>query len=81
MKLKRLEFDATGRINTALLGRKKCILRCFQIYSKTIFSALVISYDDFANNTRDSLEKIINYCDLHFLKHNIDKAMQFVKKN
>ncbi|MCC3860596.1 sulfotransferase [Pseudemcibacter aquimaris] len=43
-------------------------------------SYLSISHNDFVTNTRDSMEKIIDYCDIGEFSHNIDKADEFVRK-
>jgi hypothetical protein len=42
-------------------------------------SFLGVSYGDFVNNTRQSLKKIIGYCDLEHLQKNLGKAEAFVR--
>lgn len=62
-------------------GANQIYLKIFADLIENKLSALAISHSDFVKNTRDSLEKIINYCDLHFLEHNIENAMSFVRKD
>jgi Sulfotransferase family len=61
-------------------GATKVYTKMFSDLFERKLSALMISHGDFVKDTRDALKKIINYCDLHFLEHNIEKAMNFVKK-
>lgn len=42
-------------------------------------SFLGVSYYDFVNNTRQSLKKIIGYCDIEHLQKNLEKAEAFVR--
>lgn len=42
-------------------------------------SFLGISYDDVVNNTRQSLNKIIAYCDIQHLQKNLENAVAFVR--
>lgn len=42
-------------------------------------SFLGVSYGDFVNNTRQSLKKIIDYCDIEHLQKNLEKAEAFVR--
>jgi hypothetical protein len=42
-------------------------------------SFLGVSYGDFVNNTRQSLKRVIDYCDLQYLQKNLEKAAAFVK--
>jgi len=43
-------------------------------------SFLGISYGDFINNTYQSLEKIIGYCDINSFHGNLERAAAFVRK-
>lgn len=62
-------------------GANKVYMKMFADMFENKLSALMISHSDFVKHTRDALEKIINYCDLHFLEQNIEKAMSFVRKD
>jgi hypothetical protein len=46
----------------------------------TRLSFLGISYDDFVRNTHESLEKIVDYCNINHLETNLEKAIAFVRK-
>lgn len=62
-------------------GANKIYLKMFSDLLEYKLSALMLSHGDFVKDSRDSLKKIINYCDLHFLEHNIENAMNFVRKD
>jgi len=62
-------------------GAEKVYSQMFSDLFERKLSALMVSHGDFIKHTRDSLEKIINYCDLHFLENNIDNAIGFVRKD
>jgi len=62
-------------------GANKVYMKMFSDMFDHKLSALMTSHGNFVKRTRDALEKIINYCDLQFLEHNIEKAMSFVRKD
>jgi hypothetical protein len=62
-------------------GANKVYMKMFADMFDHKLSALMISHGDFVKHTRNALEKIIDYCDLHFLDDNIEKAMSFVRRD
>lgn len=62
-------------------GATKMYTKIFSDLFEHKLSALMISHGDFKTNTRVALKKITNYCDLHFLEHNIENAIGTVRKD
>jgi len=62
-----------------LLGARTIYNQIFTDLISHRQSFLSISYGDFLANTTESMETIIDYCNLHELRMNIDKAAKFVK--
>jgi hypothetical protein len=61
------------------LGAQYIYNNIFNDLLKNNLSFLGISYFDFVTNTYQSLEKIIEYCDINDLKSNLEDAKEFVK--
>ena len=60
-------------------GAKHIYGRMFNDLVEHRISFLGVSYADFINNTHQSLEEIMDYCEIESLRVNLDRAKAFVR--